>query len=130
MLNRLVPCFTEGPFEAACVFGFDFNDVIFNEYTCLLRGIEVYDMTREVNLGGFHLLGRSDPDVRFVWVHLSDTRFVISQLFTRFVGLIGLHITTSNLLQIQEDAFRGAVNLRTLSITTNNMRRLEVNFFI
>jgi hypothetical protein len=128
MMTQLQPCFTEGPSQFTCIFGFSFDGFLFDDYTCLLRGIEALDVSREINLGGFHLAGRNNNDVTQVWVHLSDTRFVINQLFLTFINLRHVWIDTSNLQTLQVDAFRNANNLQRLTIEGNNLRRLEVSF--
>lgn len=130
MMIRLQPCFTLGPAQFNCIFGFAFDGVQFEDYTCLLRGIEAYDYNREIFLGGFHLVGLTNLNVGKVWIHLSDTRFVISQVFTEFPNLRILQIQTSNLQTLQNDAFRNALQLHTLTIEDNNMRRLEVSLNI
>lgn len=128
MFQRLIPCFIEGPSQFNCIFGFSFEGIEFDgDYTCLLRGIEAYDVTRPINLGGWHLAGQNNFNVRFVWVHLSDTRFIINQMFVDFLNLRGVQITASNLQVLQEDAFRGALNLQHLTVTVNQVRRLEVS---
>lgn len=128
MFQRLTPCFIEGPSQFNCLFGFEFDGVEFDgDYTCLLRGIEAYDITRDINLGGWHLAGQNNNNVRFVWVHLSDTRFIINQIFLEFINLRGVQITASNLQVLQQDAFRGGFNLQHLTISVNQVRRLEVS---
>jgi len=130
MFQRLIPCFIEGPSQFNCLFGFSFDGIEFDgDYTCLLRGIEAYDVTREINLAGWHLAGQNNNNVRFVWIHLSDTRFIINQMFIDFINLRGVQITGSNLQFLQEDAFRGGSNLQHLTITVNHVRRLEANTF-
>lgn len=129
MMQRLQPCFIQGPSQFNCIFGYVFDGIDFNnQYTCLLRGIEAYDINREINLGGWHLVGHTNAHVHFVWIHLSDTRFIISPIFTEFINLRGVNIASSNLQTIQQDAFRGANNLIHLTITMNSVRRLEVIF--
>lgn len=129
MFQRLIPCFIEGPSQFNCLFGFTFDGISFDgDYTCLLRGIEAYDKNRDINLGGWHLAGMTNLDVRFVWIHLSDTRFIISPIFFEFINLRGVQISSSNLQVLQEDAFRNANFLQHLTITMNAVRRLEVFF--
>lgn len=128
MMTRLQPCFVQGPSQFNCIFGFAFDGLLFDDYTCLLRGIEAYDMSREINLGGFHIQGRNDNDVLFVWVDASDTRFVINQVFRHFINVRHMQISTSNLQSLQINAFQGANSLQRLTIDGNNLRRLEVSF--
>lgn len=126
MMQSLQPCFVEGPSQFNCIFGFSFDGVSFDDYTCLLRNIEAYDINREINLGGFHLAGQNNNGVTQVWIHQSDTRFIINQMFLTFQNLRHVLIQTSNLQNLQENAFRNATNLWRITIEGNVLRRLEV----
>lgn len=131
MFNRLSPtCFVQGPVLFRCQFGFEFGGIDFdNRYTCLLRGIEAYDMEKTINLGGFHVVGQTNAGVTFLWVESSNVRFFIRQMFLEFVNLYGVQIQSSGLEVIQPGSFQNAINLRRLTILMNRLERLEANTF-
>jgi Leucine-rich repeat (LRR) protein len=130
MFQRLSVCFVDGGVNFRCQFGFDFGGIDFdNRYTCMLRDVEAYDVGKTINLGGFHVGGRTNVDVLWAWVDASNVRFFIRQFFIDFINIQGVQVTASNLQVIHPGTFLGAINLRYLTFLLNDISRLEDNTF-
>lgn len=128
MLQQLQSCFTDTPVNVRCQFEFLAmnND---QGYGCTLRDVKLYDRSRQVTVGGFHLSGNTNNDVRFLRIELSHTPFIIRELFTSFPNLEGLEIMFSDLREISNESFANALNLKYLNIRNNPIRRIEANVF-
>jgi Leucine-rich repeat (LRR) protein len=128
MMQRLQPCFSDQPVNVRCQFEF----IEMNEnkgYGCTLRDLQLYDRSRQVSVGGFHVGPNTNANVRFLRIELSRTPFIIRELFTSFPNLEGLEIIFSELSEISAESFTNARNLKYLNIRNNPIKRIEANVF-
>jgi Leucine-rich repeat (LRR) protein len=104
---------------------------IYGDYTCQLTDVEVPDNANlTFVIGGVHLQGRSNRNVREVIISNSSIPFIISEIFTTFPNLLILTINNGGLTRIQENAFANARNVYIMTIMFNrNLRRIEANAF-
>lgn len=112
-----------------CVFSFIFG----NTYMCRLNGVTVVDNESQViNIGGVHLAGQSNANVRRVEIANSNIPFIVTQIFSTFPNLnTFLIMTDSGLNRIQPGAFSSATNLQFITITSNrNLRTIPASAFI
>lgn len=121
------------------------------QYECEFNHITVEDPTQNIIIGGTHLEGRTDDDVRIVWIRNSNTPFMIQQIFTTFPNLDELYIHNSslasinipesaqlsevyldnnNITRIQNGAFGSQSNLWYLNLRENNIQEIEEDAFL
>lgn len=106
-----------------CIYELDF----FEDYVCVLRGVEVLDESQNVIVSGTHLPGLSNADVRIVSIQNSNTPFIIQQLFTVFTNLTELDIDASNLEAIN---LPNPTNLIAITLYLNNISRIDNGTFL
>jgi hypothetical protein len=102
------------------------------EYTCKLSEIEVPDdRNASFIIGGDHLSGAEDDDVKKILVTHSSIPFIITPLFAKFQSA-SLYINDNGgLKRIQSNAFLGARNLKVVVINKNeNLRVIEPEAFV
>jgi len=95
---------------------------IYNEYGCLLVGIEATDPNEAIVFAGDHLGDRSDEDVEVVHIRTSNTPFMIPEIFTTFPNMFELDIQNSNLESIN---IPDTVSLVWLILYRNNISRID-----
>lgn len=99
-------------------------------YRCLLRNANVADdESRNIVIGGNHMFGRSNADVKRIDMSASTTPFVIKQFFTTFPNLEVLIGSSLGLKRIQDNAFVSAVNLDQLAFGGNPIQTLNAEAF-
>jgi Leucine-rich repeat (LRR) protein len=99
-------------------------------YRCLLRNANVADNeSQNIIIGGNHIFGRSNSDVKRIDLSDSTTPFVISQFFTTFPNLDTLVVQSSGLTRVQGEAFRNAANLDVLAFGRNPIQALGAGAF-
>ena len=103
-----------------------FFDTVYGEYTCALIDIEVLDRSQSVIIGGDHIGNRTNEDVEIVWIFLSNTPFMIQEIFSTFTNMIELEIDFSNLQSIE---IPDTVQLEWLDLFGNDIRRIESDAF-
>lgn len=114
-----------------CVFTFTANG---DAYRCFLLGITIADEPEQtVTIGGTHLDGLNNADVRGVEIRNSHSPYIITQLFTTFPNLQTFEITYDDgLTRIQSGAFTGAIHLEAIHISYcwDTLTTVEDNAFI
>lgn len=101
-----------------------FQWTIFNEYVCVLNGIEVTDPEATVVIGGNHVGENDNSNVEVVQVRNSNTPFMIQEIFAAFPNMIELDIEQSGLQSINVP---DSVQLVWLILYRNNISRIEDN---
>lgn len=77
-----------------------FTVSVYNEYACILSGIDVPDPSQNVTFGGNHVENRTNEDVEVVIIFFSNTPFIIPEIFTTFPNINELDIEFSGLESI------------------------------
>lgn len=103
--------------EITCVFQWSF----FNEYTCYLENITVWDPSVNVAFIGEHLANLTDHDVEVVEIRNSNTPFMMPQMFTTFPNIYELIIENSNLQSLD---IPSSAQLVWLFINRNNISHI------
>lgn len=109
---------TQNSIQIECDFTFN----IFDDYTCLLEGIEVLDESSEIEIIGEHVDGMSDANVVTLDIRNSNTPFMIQQFFSQFPNLYEVDIEDSNLQSINVPE---TVQLMWFIVYGNNITRFE-----
>lgn len=101
------------------------------DYTCSLHGVTVADnQNANFIIGGSHMSGRNNNDVRRIRVASSSIPFIITQLFVIFPNVQSLVISSSGLLRVQSNAFANARNLNAITISDNvGLQEIQANAF-
>jgi hypothetical protein len=100
-------------------------------YVCQLNGVTVPD-NQNLNfiIGGTHVAGYDDSDVREIAIQNSNIPFVVTPLFLRFRNVRSYYSTNSGVTRIQSGAFRNATNLSHILVNREfALRTLEPNGF-
>lgn len=105
-----------------CLYSYSF----YNEYMCSLIQIEVLDPTQNVIFAGQHLENHTNEDVELVFIYVSNTPFIIQEMFATFPNLIVLEISFSNLESI---SIPDTARLEWLDIYGNNINHIEAGAF-
>lgn len=98
-------------------------------YVCAISGASIADdESLHIVIGGEHLPGLGNADVREVFISHSAIPFIPTQIFTTFPNLELFTIHTSELRRVQSRAFSFAQNLVTIVITENpELREIQAN---
>lgn len=110
----------------------NFSDVA--GYTCHLFGAAVEDNPNaNFVIGGQHLPGRTDADVRQIMIFNSNIPFIIPQMFTTFPNVEWFVIFNGGLTRVQSNAFADARRLTGVTIssggTASTFETIEANAF-
>jgi hypothetical protein len=100
-------------------------------YGCYINTTTVPD-NQNLNfiIGGNHLDGFSDDDVREVVIQKSSIPFIVTQFFTQFTSLKYFRMLNSGLTRVQSGAFNNANSLTHIQIEqTSQFRTIEANAF-
>ena len=77
---------------------------------------------------GVHMAGRSDNDVKGIWIHDTNTKYIPSNLGF-WLHLTALIVQKSNLIEIKAGNFQGMQNLEYLSLAYNKLTHVPSDAF-
>lgn len=102
-----------------------------DQYTCQIAAALVLDNPNATFvIGGTHVEGFNNNDVKRLWITNSNIPFVISQLFATFPNLNWATINNGGLLRLQSYGFYDGQNLEQLRIHFNpNLQTIEPTAF-
>lgn len=131
-LSWIIFVFLTVGFSSAKALTLNCRFVLTAEYTCEISGINLSENdAANVVIGGQHLPGRSNIDVREVRIFNSNIPIILNQLFTTFTNLDQMTISSSGLARIQTGAFDGAQRLTILLVLFNRqLRTIQPNAFV
>lgn len=100
-----------------------------SEYTCTLQSIVLTDENADYRIGGTHINGWANHEVKTVRVLNSDVPFIIKQVFDVFRNMETLQLTNSRLARLKSSDFERADSLRNLEISGALLQSLDENSF-
>ena len=107
----------------------DFQDTNFG-YSCVVSEANIQDDRVTVNFIGIHTNSRNNNDVIFVQLAGTILTFIPNTIFSTFPNVEVLDMDFCGILNISENSFQGATNLRIFSAFLNRISALPARTFV
>ena len=100
-----------------------------NFYTCYVTSLD--NSFNNMTIDGFtgvHMTNRTDNDVRGIYIHDTNTKYIPENLGFLF-NLTVLAVRSSNLIEIKAENFQGMLELQYLNLYGNKLTSLASSTF-
>ncbi|CAO1344830.1 unnamed protein product [Diamesa hyperborea] len=113
-----------------CQFKDVVHNFIGNMYTCYVRSLDnSYNNVLIDGYTGTHVGYRNDNDVKAIWIHEANTKYIPSNL-GYLSNFIALSIESSQLVEIKAENFLGMQNLIYLGLHGNKLKSVPSDAFL
>ncbi|XP_070497778.1 uncharacterized protein [Chironomus tepperi] len=125
IVNRLYTCTSNfGPESLRCLF-YDPADT----YTCSLRIFNPLGRDNFEDVEGDHMTGRTDDDVRAMYIYEGKTLNIPSIICDKFPNIEALDFIHDEIEYLEESSFRNCRNLRRVYVYDNAIESIPANLF-
>lgn len=125
VLNRLYTCTSNfGPESIRCLF-YQPGE----QYTCSLKIFNPLGRNNFEDVEGDHMVGRTDADVRVMYINEGKTLNVPSIICEKFPNLESMDFIHDEIEYLEESSFRNCPNLRRVYVYDNAIESIPAGLF-